>query len=59
MFAQSVIIPETVVSIADDAFEGSNIQFIYGFQDSAAQIYADTHSGIHFTCIDDDWLSQH
>ena len=57
--AEAVVIPEWVTSIAPDAFDGSAISTIYGFEGSAAEAFADAHEEILFIPIDDVWLASH
>ncbi len=49
--AESVFIPYTVTSIAEDAFEGSAIHIIHGFPGTAAETFANEH-GFTFVGID-------
>ena len=57
--ADAVVIPESVVSIADDAFDGSLISIIYGFEDSVAEIFTVAHPNMCFIPIDQEWLANH
>lgn len=57
--ARAVVIHENVVSIADDAFDDSQVKVIYGFEGSAAETYANANEDIEFVAIDGEWLANH
>ena len=54
--AQAVIIPDTVTVISGNPFSGSAIIYVYGFLDSAAEIFASTY-GFTFIPIDVEWMA--
>lgn len=51
-----VFVPESVTSIADDAFTGSPSVTIYCYQDSAAHRFAEA-KGIHYVLLTNDWVT--
>lgn len=57
--ARAVVIRENVVSIAEDAFEDSQVTVIYGFEGSAAETFANAYDELEFIAIDADWLASH
>ena len=57
--ARAVVIRENVVSIAEDAFEDSQVTVVYGFEGSAAETFANANDELEFIAIDADWLANH
>lgn len=53
--AEAVVILSTVTHIADDAFDDSNVQYIYGCPGSEAESFAATKPFLRFVPVDDDW----
>lgn len=53
-----ITIPKSVTSIAEDAFGLSHKMTMYGYKDSYAQSYADSHDDITFVLLDGDGTSQ-
>ena len=57
--AEGVILRDTVSVIAGSAFEGSQIRYIFGFDGSEADAFAQSHPSFVFVPIDQNWLSTH
>lgn len=58
--AEAVIIPGTVGAIVGNPFAGSGVQYVYGYQNSAAQALANSYpTQFTFVPIDDAWLAAH
>ena len=54
--AVAVVIPNTVTSITDNPFAGSDVTTIYGYADSAAEVFA-RDNGFTFVKINDAWMA--
>lgn len=56
--ARTVIVPKSISGIADDAFDLSHVEYIYGYAGTFAEAFADA-CGFSFVPIDDAWLASH
>ena len=57
--ADAVIIPSGVTQIAPDAFDDSNVRWVFGIPGSAAQTHADAHPSLTFVPVNKTWMTQH
>ena len=56
--AAAVVIPKSVITVVGNPFEGSNVQFIFGYSDSSAEAFASNY-GYIFVPITDTWMAMH
>ena len=55
--ADAVYIPKSVQTISPDAFAGSGLKYVYGYEGTAGQHFANART-LCFVAVDDTWSAE-